>query len=473
LNSFFFNLLVLNQLFSIFIKKIMNYRYAIAILFVALDFFGISQTTIWQNDFENPAEWTLNVSTGQNDIDANLWVISDAEGGVAAGGCGLAGNGNKTLHVGCQGAWCVGTGATYNAGDGGLGFISATTNKRAVIASNISTLNSQNLSVEFDYIGIGQANDDFGTVIYSTDGGTTWTNLQTITPATTCANGQGLWTHLSIPLPVSCENSSTLKIGFNWKNSNDGAGTDPSLAINNVKITTNIPPDPVSNFTLNDNQICQNYCITFSNTSSDATTYSWDFGNGNSSTLENPQPLCFNLPGQYVITLIACNNQGCDTTSQTVTVLQAPFTGLEFLNGQITSLQPNALYQWLLCPSLTIIPGATSVEYTPPINGEYAVIVTLANGCSDTSDCIVISDLGIQEQVSSLGLFPNPGNGTFSIDSELYNPCEIVVFDVTGRKQEILWEGNSITIVTASKGLFFVRIKVENGAETVISYLKE
>lgn len=451
----------------------MNYHYLIAILFVALDFLGISQSTIWQNDFENPAEWTLNVSTGQNDIDANLWVISDAEGGVAAGGCGVAGNGNKTLHVGCQGAWCVGTGATYNAGDGGLGFISATTNKRAVIASNISTLNSQNLSVEFDYIGIGQANDDFGTVIYSTDGGTTWTNLHTITPSTTCANGQGLWTHLSIPLPVSCENSSTLRIGFNWKNSNDGAGTDPSLAINNVKITTNIPPYPVANFTLNDNQICQNYCFTFSNTSSEATTYSWDFGNGNSSTLENPQPLCFNLPGQYVITLIACNNQGCDTTSQTVTVLQAPFTGLEFLNGQITSLQPNALYQWLLCPSLTIIPGATSVEYTPPINGEYAVIVTLANGCSDTSDCIVISDLGIQEQVSSLGLFPNPGNGTFSIDSELYNSCEIAVFDVTGRKQEILWEGNSITIVTASKGLFFVRIKVENGAETVISYLKE
>jgi hypothetical protein len=154
-------------------------------------------------------------------------------------------------------------------------------------------------------------------------------------------------------------------------------------------------------------------------------------------------------------------------------VLQAPFTGLEFLNGQITSLQPNALYQWLLCPSLTIIPGATSVEYTPPINGEYAVIVTLANGCSDTSDCIVISDLGIQEQVSSLGLFPNPGNGTFSIDSELSNSFDIAVSDVTGRKQEFIFEGNSITILSASKGLFFVRIKVKNGAETILSYLKE
>ncbi|MFM7467485.1 MAG: T9SS type A sorting domain-containing protein, partial [Crocinitomicaceae bacterium] len=67
-------------------------------------------------------------------------------------------------------------------------------------------------------------------------------------------------------------------------------------------------------------------------------------------------------------------------------------------------------------------------------------------------------------------MHPNPGNGTFSIDSEWCNSCEIDVFDVTGRKHEILWEGNSITIVSASKGLFFVRIKVENGVETVVSY---
>ena len=451
----------------------MKKYYFLAAMLVLIIKNGVAQTTIWQNDFENPAEWTLNISTGQNDIDANLWVISDAEGGVAAGGCGVAGNGNKTLHVGCQGTWCVGTGATYNAGDGGLGFISATTNKRAVFASNISTLNTQNLSIDFDYIGIGQANDDFGTVIYSTDGGITWTNLQTITSATTCSNGQGLWTHLSIPLPVSCENSSTLRIGFNWKNSNDGTGTDPSLAINNVKITTNIPPDPVANFTLNDNQICQNYCITFSNTSSDATTYSWDFGNGNSSTLENPQPLCFNLPGQYVITLIACNNQGCDTTSQTVTVLQSPFTGLEFLNGQITSLQSNALYQWLLCPSLTIIPGATSVEYTPPINGEYAVIVTLANGCSDTSDCITISTLGVEELTGLTTVYPNPGNGTFSINSSLGGLSEISIIDLTGRRHAIELNGDLVTLTTKEKGLFFLYIKYMNGTESVIPYLKE
>jgi PKD repeat protein len=449
-----------------------KYFFLAALFFLILKN-GDAQTTIWQNDFENPSEWILNFSTGQNGLDANVWVISDAEGGVAAGSCGVAGNGNKTLHVGCQGQWCLGTGATYNAGDGGLGFLDATTNKRAFIANNISTLNSQNLSVEFDYIGIGQAGDDYGTVIYSIDGGSTWINLQLITPASTCSNGQGLWSHVSMPLPTTCNNLSSLRLGFDWRNSNDGAGTDPSLALNNLKITTDIPPVPQAVFSVNTNQLCQNDCFTFSNTSSDATSYSWDFGNGNTSNLEDPQPLCFNLPGQYVITLIACNNQGCDTTAQNVTVLPSPSTGLEFLNGQITSLQPNALYQWLLCPSLTIIPGATSVEYTPPINGEYAVIVTLANGCSDTSDCISINDLGLEEQSDFATLFPNPGNGSFGLSSIGSKISEIAIYDLTGRKQDLIVQGNQYSLVTNVNGLFFVRMEFANGNHLILPYLKE
>jgi PKD repeat protein len=433
----------------------------------------ISQTVVWQNDFENPSDWTLNVATGQNGIDANLWVISDAEGGVQAGGCGVASNGNKTLHVGCQGAWCLGSGATYNAGDGGLGFIDATTNKRAFINTNISTANSQNLSVEFDYIGIGQAGDDYSTVIYSADGGTTWNNLQPINPATTCANGQGLWTHVSIPLPASCQNISTLKLGFDWTNSNDGSGTDPSLAINNLKITTNIPPVPQAIFNVSDNQQCQNNCFSISNSSADATTYFWDFGNGNVSNLQNPSLICYTEPGQYVIQLIACNNQGCDTTTQTVSVLQAPFTGLEFLNGQITSLQSNALYQWLLCPSLTLIPGATSMEYTPPINGQYAVIVTLANGCSDTSDCITINDLGYDELISQVSIFPNHGNGTFKLKTTLSPMKSITIFDLTGRKLDFWADDNQFSIITNASGMFFIHVELTNGLSSILPYLKE
>lgn len=295
--------------------------------------FSFAQTVVWQDDFETPANWTLNISSGANGLDANVWVISDAEGGVAPGGCGVPSNGNKTLHVGCQGAWCVGTGATYNAGDGGLGFIDAITNKRALFASNINTLNTQNLSLEFDYIGIGQQGFDFGTVLFSIDGGLTWNNLQTIVPAQTCASGQGLWSHVSFPLPAQCTNINNLRIGFQWQNDNDGAGSDPSLSINNVKITSPAQSSVAASFALSSDAPCMGDCISLSNTSSGASTYAWSFGDGQSSTLQNPPQVCYAAPGTYNVQLIACDANTCDTSTTAVTV-QPLLTGTVNVTSQ-------------------------------------------------------------------------------------------------------------------------------------------
>jgi PKD repeat protein len=385
-----------------------------SILFTILPVSFFAQTTIWSDDFETPSNWTLNTSTGLNDLDANQWFISDAEGGVASGGCGVASNGNKTLHVGCQGTWCAGTGAIYNAGDGGLGFIYATTNKRATYNSNISTVGYSNLILKFDWIGIGQANSDFAKIIYSVDNGTTWQDLQIISGGSTCPNGQGLWQTTSINLPAQLNGISNLRLGFNWTNNNDGAGTDPSFAVNNIRIEAPAAPQPpAASFQISDNSICAGTCIDFNNTTVGGTTYAWDFGNAVASTLTNPTNICYDSPGTYQVQLIACNANGCDTTIGVVTVLAAPNNGLSYINGQITSLQTNALYQWLLCPSLTIIPGATSVNFTPPINGDYAVIVTLANGCSDTSQCVSVGDLSVDENINQeVKVYPNPSDGS-------------------------------------------------------------
>jgi len=295
----------------------MKTYYALTVFF-SLTFSLSAQTIVWQDNFETPANWSLNASSGLNGVDANLWVISDAEGGVAAGNCGVASNGNKTLHVGCQGAWCLGTGATYNAGDGGLGFIDAVTHKRTYILNNINTLNTGALSIEFDYIGIGQPGFDFGKVLYSIDGGLTWATLQTIAPAATCAGGQGLWSHFTHALPVSCQNITTLKIGFEWVNDNDGNGTDPSLAINNVAITT-----PAANVTASfgfQNNICPGDCVDFTNTCSGASLFMWDFGNGNTSMSPIPPSICYNNPGVYAVQLVACAGNVCDTMIQSLIV---------------------------------------------------------------------------------------------------------------------------------------------------------
>ena len=310
----------------------------LTILLVHLSFYA--QNIIWQDDFENPATWTLNSSIGANGIDANNWVISDAEGGVAAGTCGVASNGNKTLHVSCQGAWCVGSGATYNAGDGGLGFIDATTNKRAFTSANINTMNTGVLNLSFDYIGVGQPGADFGNVVYSVDGGSNWSVLQAINSGTTCASGQGLWGNIVALLPASCSNISTLRIGFEWHNDNDGAGSDPSIAINNVKITSPVQPSVTASYLLSNNSPCLGDCISITNTSTGSNTFAWDFGNGQISNLQNPNPACYYFPGSYNVQLIACDGITCDTSIMTIMV-QALLTGT--LN--VTSSGP---YTWPL-----------------------------------------------------------------------------------------------------------------------------
>ena len=308
----------------------------LTILLVQISFYA--QNIIWQDDFENPATWTLNAAIGANGIDANNWVISDAEGGVAAGNCGVASNGNKTLHVSCQGAWCVGSGATYNAGDGGLGFIDATTNKRAFTSANINTMNTGVLNLSFDYIGVGQPGADFGNVVYSVDGGSNWSVLQAINSGTTCASGQGLWSNIVALLPASCSNISTLRIGFEWHNDNDGAGSDPSLAINNVKISSPVQPSVSASYLLSSNTPCLGDCISITNASTGANTFAWDFGNGQTSNLQNPNPACYYFPGSYNVQLIACDGITCDTSIMAITV-QPPLTGT--LN--VTSSGP---YTW-------------------------------------------------------------------------------------------------------------------------------
>lgn len=55
--------------------------------------------------------------------------------------------------------------------------------------------------------------------------------------------------------------------------------------------------------------------VTFSDVSTNAASnWNWDFGDGNTSTDENPNHV-YTAQGGYDVTLIACNNLGCDTTT--------------------------------------------------------------------------------------------------------------------------------------------------------------
>jgi Secretion system C-terminal sorting domain len=199
-------------------------------------------TIIWSENFAgNASTWTLNQPLGLEDADANYFIVGDGEGGNIAPNlgsptsCGVAVNGDKTMHIGST--ISPGGGAAYNAG--GLCFfgVCVTTNKESRTPL-INCSSQSNIKLRFSYLEGGAGTLDNASVYYSADAGVTWALLDDM-PKTvgTCAP-QGTWTLRDLTLPISADNNPNVQFSFRWQNNDDGAGTDPSFAIDNVEVYT-------------------------------------------------------------------------------------------------------------------------------------------------------------------------------------------------------------------------------------------
>ncbi|MFT5184013.1 MAG: hypothetical protein ACI84C_001141 [Flavobacteriales bacterium] len=45
-----------------------------------------------------------------------------------------------------------------------------------------------------------------------------------------------MWTEYSIALPASANENANIKLGFRWVNNDDGVGTDPSFAVDDITV---------------------------------------------------------------------------------------------------------------------------------------------------------------------------------------------------------------------------------------------
>lgn len=87
-------------------------------------------------------------------------------------------------------------------------------------------------------------------------------------------------------------------------------------------------PEPVASFTVNTIPGCSPLALTFTNTSTGATNYNWDFGDGNNSVLTSPVHTYTNstlFAQNFTVQLVATNSNGCtDTTTQVITTFPKP-----------------------------------------------------------------------------------------------------------------------------------------------------
>lgn len=96
-----------------------------------------------------------------------------------------------------------------------------------------------------------------------------------------------------------------------------------------VYIPITVLPAPEAVITVDENQACDELVATFTdNSNGNIASWSWNFGNGDSSSLQNPPPQTFDSPGAYnVVLTVEALNECKHTDTQIVRVYESPKAG--------------------------------------------------------------------------------------------------------------------------------------------------
>lgn len=104
----------------------------------------------------------------------------------------------------------------------------------------------------------------------------------------------------------------------------NATGVDTLILENYITVSK----PPVADFT----SVVNNLNVNFTNNSANGDTYLWNFGDGNTSTVANPNHV-YNIAGNYNVILVVNNECGNDTISKNITAGVAP-SALFTLNRQ-------------------------------------------------------------------------------------------------------------------------------------------
>lgn len=124
-------------------------------------------------------------------------------------------------------------------------------------------------------------------------------------------------------------------------------------------------------------------------------TWHYDFGDGNESSIQNPNH-SYLLSGSYDVCLIITSGIYSDTVKKTIEIFDNPVVSLStdgpmtFCDGKSVqlSVQENTLYTYQWMASDTPIEGATTNSYAAKSTGNYKVTVENENGCISETQAV-------------------------------------------------------------------------------------
>lgn len=248
------------------------------------------------------------------------------------------------------------------------------------------------------------------------------------------------------PLEVSFENSSLQSDYYFW-NYGDGTSSDTSdvthahtfVNLTDSVVTFEIEltafsddgcqdtfsssivvfPQPTASFEYPENS-CSPQDITFINTSLNADLFSWNFGDGNTSSVESPTNLYSNnTPNEttYIVCLDIGTSMGCTgSVCNNIVIYPSPTAG--FTMGEIEACSPEPLqllntssgadfYEWVYDDGTNSNTNDLFHEHlfennsTNQVEYEIMLVASTVGGCSDTLTQIFTLNPGITVQFSS------------------------------------------------------------------------
>jgi hypothetical protein len=287
--------------------------------------------------------------------------------------------------------------------------------------TDVSTVGATEVSLAFWWL-CGGGNQNYGQVYYSTDGGTTWTQLTS--PILKYKN-QPTWTQQTISDPAFA-GQATLRFGFRFVNGSSLNASDPGFAIDDLSITATTAEATLGTGTLAYSAYCpgSNVLVPYE------ATGPWNAGNvftaelsDASGSFANPVaigslastvsdtiaaviPAGTALGSGYLVRVVGSDPaMVADNTSAVISIDEAPWAGMDTHVTFCTSDAPQTLLNFMPgasdCGAWTGPDGSPFPDVLDPATaaaGPYTYTTDCASGCPQDESVLTV---GIAQAVQA------------------------------------------------------------------------
>ena len=171
------------------------------------------------------------------------------------------------------------------------------------------------------------------------------------------------------------------------------------------------------------------------------------------------------LTSSGTYTELFTSSLNCDSTVELTLTVTEPDVAVIQSGKTLNATNTADSYQWLDCNTNQILPNDSNQVFTALANGDYAVIITI-DGCTDTSACYNVTNVGISEKnfSTTVSIFPTrvKTNTTIQFNEE-QKLIAIRLLDIAGREISLTnYSGASSLILdlsTLKSGNYFINIE--------------